>query len=153
MSKRRSMAHNPYEGISKRQKCRLLEVNLSGLYVHHKPIRQDNIHLMNELADLYAEHPFKGYRKLTYDLRDMGFMINHKRVLRLMQCMGLQAVYPKKNLSKRRHDHAVYPYLLKDHPPLRVHDCWCVDITYIRLAKGFVYLTALIDVVSRHVMV
>jgi putative transposase len=69
-----------------------------------------------------------------------------------MQIMGLQAVYPKKNLSKRNHDHKVYPYLLKQFPPLKPHDVWCTDISYIKTATGYVYLTALIDVVSRCVM-
>jgi putative transposase len=66
--------------------------------------------------------------------------------------MGLQAVYPKKNLSKRNHEHKIFPYLLRDFPPQKPHDVWCTDITYIRTSKGFVYLTALIDVVSRCVM-
>lgn len=69
-----------------------------------------------------------------------------------MQKMGLQAIYPKKNLSQRHQQHKVYPYLLKDNPPQKPHDAWCVDITYIKIAGGFVYLTALIDVVSRFVV-
>lgn len=63
-----------------------------------------------------------------------------------------QAIYAKKNLSKRNREHKIYPYLFKQHPPLKVHDAWCVDITYIKLRRGFVYLTALIDMVSRCVM-
>lgn len=107
---------------------------------------------MNEIQDIYATHPFKGYRRICHDLQDKGHPINYKRVLRLMRKMGLQAVYPKKNLSKRRQEDAVYPYLLKEFPPQKPHDCWQVDITYLKIATGFVYLTALIDVVSRHVM-
>lgn len=152
MMERRKMAKAPHAPTSKRQRVRLLGVNMSSLYTQRNPCSDEAVTLMNELADLYAVHPFKGYRRLTWDLRDQGYIINTKRVLGLMRSMGLAAVYPKKNLSKRRHDHAVFPYLLKDHPPFEVHDGWCVDITYIKIAKGYVYLTALIDVVSRHVM-
>ena len=66
--------------------------------------------------------------------------------------MGLLTVYPKLNLSKRRQEDAVYPYLLREYPPIKPHDCWCVDITYIKISKGFVCLTALLDAVSRCVM-
>ena len=83
---------------------------------------------------------------------EQGYVINHKRVYRLLKLMGLQAIYPKKNLSKRRQKDAVYPYLLKENPPVKPHDCWCVDITYIKTARGFIYLTALIDVSSRCIM-
>jgi putative transposase len=82
----------------------------------------------------------------------MGYVVNHKRIYRLMKMMGLQAVYPKMNLSKRRQKDAVFPYLLKKHPPQNPHDCWNVDITYIKTEKGFVYLTALIDAASRCIM-
>ncbi len=113
---------------------------------------EDSVTLMNEMREIYAKHPFKGYRRITDDLKDQGYTLNHKKVYRLMKLMGLQALYPRKNLSKRRMQDAVHPYLLKDHPPIRPHDVWCVDITYIKIANGFIYLTALIDVVSRCVM-
>lgn len=146
------MVETPHPGLSKRRKSGLLGVNLSSLYVKRKPVSQDEITLMNEIQDIYALHPFKGYRRICLDLRDKGYQINSKRVLRLMCSLGLQAIYPKKNLSKRRQQDTVYPYLLKDYPPVKVHDCWQVDITYIKIATGYLYLTALIDVVSRHVM-
>jgi putative transposase len=107
---------------------------------------------MNEIQDIYAMRPFQGYRRICHDLQDQGYPVNYKRVLRLMRKMGLQAVYPKKNLSKRRQEDAAYPYLLKEYPPQKPHDCWEVDITYLKMSGGFLYLTALIDVVSRHVM-
>lgn len=109
----------------------------------------DDADIMNEIRELYERHPFKGYKRITDDLIDQGYIINHKRVYRLMKLMGLQAIYPKKNLSKRRQEDIVYPYLLKEFPPKKSHDCWCVDITYIKTSRGFIYLTALIDVHSR----
>ncbi len=146
------MVNKDHSEISKRQRARLLGVNLSTLYVKHKPETDDTVTLMNEIRAIYARQPFKGYRRICNDLQDMGYKVNRKRVLRLMRLVGIQAIYPKKNLSKRRQADAVYPYLLKDHPPQEPHDCWCVDITYIRIATGYVYLTGIIDVVSRHLM-
>ena len=78
--------------------------------------------------------------------------MNRKCVARLMALLGLKGLCPKKNLSKRRKEEAVFPYLLKFCPPARPNDAWCVDITYIKLSQGFVYLTALIDVISRKIM-
>lgn len=138
--------------VSKRAKARLLAVNLSSCYIKSKYASEDKVDIMNEIRDIYVQHPFKGYRRITWDLKDLGYVVNHKRVYRLMKLMGLKAVYPKMNLSKRRQEDAVYPYLLKDQPPVMPHDVWCVDITYIRTANGFIYLTALIDVVSRYVV-
>ena len=138
--------------LSKRVRARVLGVNLSSCYVVHKGLDERAIHLMNEIRDIYALHPFKGYRRITWDLKDLGHVINPKKVYRLMKLMGLEAVYPKKNLSKRNQAHKVWPYLLKEHPPMKPHDAWCVDITYSKINHGFVYLTSLIDVVSRCVM-
>lgn len=152
MKERRALAQKPNRLISKRRLASLLAVNLSSLYVKRKPVSAYEVTLMNEIQDIYAIHPFKGYRRICHDLQDRGYPVNYKRILRLMRVMGLQAVYPKKNLSKRRYEDAVYPYLLKDFPPQKSHDCWCIDITYLKISTGFVYLTALIDVTSRHIM-
>jgi putative transposase len=152
MSIRRERVMEAHPSLSKRAKSMLLGVNLSSCYVTHQPMRKDTVSIMNELQELYAKRPFQGYRRMTMDLKDAGYTINHKRVYRLMKDMGLQAVYPKINLSRRRLKKEVYPYLLKQDPPRQAHDAWCIDITYLRLAHGFVYLTAIIDVVSRYVM-
>lgn len=152
MKERQEKVKNHYDSLSKRRKASLLQVNLSSCYVQKKPEKEETVNIMNEIKDIYANHPFKGYRRICMDLQDLGYAINHKKVYRLMNLMNLQAIYPKKNLSKRRQQDAVYPYLLKDYPPQKPHDVWCVDITYIKTAKGFIYLTALIDVVSRFVM-
>ena len=138
--------------LSLRQKCNILGVNRSRVYYEPKSVVQDDVTLMNEIGDIYAKRPFQGYKRITDDLRDLGYIINHKKVYRLKQKMGLMTVYPKLNLSKRRMEDAVHPYLLTSYPPIKPHDCWCVDITYIKIAKGFVYLTAMIDAVSRCIM-
>lgn len=152
MKERQEMVQGTHKTLSKRKRALLLGVNLSSCYVRKKPLSKDTVDLMNEIREIYEARPFQGYRRITWDLKDLGFGVNHKKVYRLMQLMGLQAVYPKKNLSKRRQGDVVHPYLLKDYPPKVPHDVWCVDITYIKTANGFVYLTALIDVVSRCVM-
>ena len=76
---------------------------------------------MNEIIDIYAMRPFQGYRRLTLDLKDLGYEVNHKKVYRLMKLMSLQAIYPKKNLSKRNQAHKVYPHLLTQYPPIKPH--------------------------------
>ena len=152
MKERQELVKSGHQDLSKRSRAKLLDVNLSGCYVRPKSIADDTVTIMNEIREIYGMRPFQGYRRITWDLKDLGYPINRKKVYRLMKLMGLEAVYPKKNLSKRNHEHKVFPYLLKDHPPLKPHDVWCVDITYIKIATGFIYLTALIDVVSRHVM-
>lgn len=151
MKERQAKVKELHGQLSKRSKARLLSVNLSSCYRVKKELK-DTVTILNEIRDAYALHPFKGYRRIAVDLQDLGYKINHKRVYRLMKSIGLQAVYPKKNLSKRHQMDAVYPYLLKDYPPVKPHDVWCVDITYIKTSKRFVYLTALIDVVSRCIM-
>lgn len=138
--------------LSVRQKAALLGLNRSSLYYPRQGLGIDQIVLMNEIRELYLSYPFFGYRRITAMLRGQGYEVNRKCVARLMSLLGLKALYPKKNLSKRRKEDAVFPYLLKFCPPARPNDAWCVDITYIKLVQGFVYLTALIDVVSRKIM-
>ncbi len=108
---------------------------------------------MNEIRDLYEERCYMGYRRITEMLkRKRSQIINRKKVLRLMQKTGLNAVYPKKNLSQKAEGQKTYPYLLKDDKPAVADDCWGTDITYIRIGKGYAYLTALIDWVTRRIM-
>jgi putative transposase len=152
MKERQARVMDLHESLSKRTKAKLLGVNLSTCYLKPKPIGDDEVTLMNEIQDIYSRHPFKGYRRITWDLKDLGHTINRKRVYGLMQKMGLQGIYPKKKLSQRNQQHKVYPYLLKENPPQKPFDAWCVDITYIKIARGFVYLTALIDVVSQFIV-
>lgn len=154
MNRRVELVRAALTPLSLRERCAALGVARSRFYYKQR-VRDDinlTVHVMNEIRDIYAQRPFQGYKRITDDLKDRGHQVNHKRVYRLMKVMGLEAVYPKRNLSKRRQEEAVYAYLLKEHPPEKVHDCWQVDITYVKTAKGFIYLTALIDVVSRCVM-
>lgn len=107
---------------------------------------------MNEMRDIYNQYPFFGYRKLHAMLLRNGHVHNLKRTERLAKLAGLRAIYPQQKTTLRNKDHAVYPYLLKGMDIVRVNQVWQVDITYIRIRGGFVYLVCLIDVFSRKVM-
>ncbi len=107
---------------------------------------------MRLIDEEYTRHPFYGTRRLTAWLRRNGYMVNHKRVSRLMQAMGIQAIYPRPNLSKASKEHKKYPYLLKGLVIEYPNQVWSTDITYIRTKHGFVYLVAVIDWFSRYVL-
>jgi putative transposase len=108
---------------------------------------------MNRIDRLYTDYPFYGSRVMAKNLEaEMGFPINRKRVQRLMGGMGLEAVYPKPNFSKNDKPHPVYPYLLKGLNISQPNQVWGADITYIRLAQGFLYLVAILDWYSRYVL-
>lgn len=107
---------------------------------------------MHEIDRIYTECPFYGGRKITRQLKRNGLEVNHKRVCRLMRLMGIQAIYPKPNLSQSNQQHPVYPYLLKDLVINRPNQVWGVDITYIRLKKAWLYLVAILDWLSRYVL-
>ena len=107
---------------------------------------------MNKIRTIYTEKPFYGYRKICVDLSRKGHVVNRKRVQRLMQLMGLKSVCPKKRTTVRNKAHAIYPYLLKNLDIVRPNQAWQVDITYIKIRTGFVYLICLIDVCSRKIM-
>lgn len=111
-----------------------------------------NLELMDLIDHQYLQTPFYGSRKMTEYLKREGHSVNRKRVRRLMQLMGIHAVYPGPNLSKRRHDHNKYPYLLRDVTVDRPDMVWSTDITYIRVGNGFLYLAAIIDWFSRYVL-
>jgi len=107
---------------------------------------------MNEIQGIYQDVPIYGYRRMTIELRDRGFFVNHKRVQRLMQAVGRRAIYPEKKTTVRNPDHKVFKYLLRGLKIDRPNQVWQVDITYIKVGNGFVYLTCLIDVFSRKIM-
>ena len=107
---------------------------------------------MRRIDELHLECPFYGSRRMAVVLRDDGWVVNRKRAQRLMRVMGLEAIYQKPNTSRRHPDHKVYPYLLRGLIIDRPNQVWCADITYIPMAKGFVYLVAVMDWFSRRVL-
>jgi len=108
--------------------------------------------LMRWIDEEYTRRPFYGSRRMAEWLCDRGYEVGRNRVRRLMGVMGLQAVYPKPKLSQAGEAHKIYPYLLKGIEVTRVNQVWSTDITYIRMAGGFVYLVAVMDWYSRYVL-
>lgn len=108
--------------------------------------------LMRLLDEQYTRTPFYGYRRMTVCLVLLGYVVNHKRVRRLMGKLGLEAIYPKPNLSKPDKQHLKFPYLLKGIEIVHANQVWATDITYIRLRGGFIYLLAIMDWHSRFVI-
>ena len=138
--------------ISVRRQCDLLGINRSGLYYQPTGESEENLKLMRLLDEEYTRHPFFGSRRMVAWLRGQGHEVNRKRISRLMEVMGIEALYPKPKLSQPGEGHKIYPYLLKDIEVTRVNQVWSTDITYIRMAGGFVYLVAVMDWYSRFVL-
>jgi len=140
------------EPLSMRVQCELLGINRSGLY--YEPVEPDaeQLALMRRMDELHLKHPFFGSRMMTQTLKAAGAFVNRKRVQRLMRLMGLESTAPKPNTSKPAPEHAVYPYLLRNVTVSRVNQVWASDITYIPMARGFLYLVAVIDWYSRRVL-
>lgn len=134
------------------RQCELLGVSRASLYYQPAGEGEENLLLMRRIDEQYTRTPFYGSRRMTVWLREQGYGVNRKRVARLMALMGMEAVYPKRNLSQPAEGHRIYPYLLKGVPIERVNQVWSADITYIRLARGFAYLVAVMDWFSRFVL-
>lgn len=136
------------------QQCVLAGVSRATIYAHQKSKVEDESDLLfNRLIDEeYTRHPFYGTRKMVVFLKTLGHTVNRKRVQRLMRGMGLAGMAPGPNTSKAHPAHKVYPYLLRGVAVVRPNQVWSTDITYIRLAHGFVYLVAIIDWYSRRVL-
>ena len=149
---RRLLVEPEHAEISLRRQCELLGVNRSSLYYEPAGESPENLMLMRLIDQEYTRRPFYGSRRLTEWLRDQGYLVNRKRVARLMELMGIEAVYPKPKLSQPGEGHKIYPYLLEGVEVTRVNQVWSTDITYIRMAAGFVYLVAVIHWFSRFVL-
>jgi putative transposase len=138
--------------ISVRRQCQLLGANRSSLYYEPLGESEENLRLMRLLDEQYTRTPFYGSRRMTEWLITQGYEVNRKRISRLMEVMGIEAVYPKPQLSRPGDGHKIYPYLLRGVTVDRPDQVWSTDITYIRMAQGFVYLVAVMDWYSRFVL-
>jgi len=140
------------EALSIRCQCSLVSVTRGSFY--YKPLDEtkDNLKVMRLMDEHYLKHPTEGVLRMRDFLFTLGILCNHKRVRRLLRLMGLMAIYPKKNLSRLGQAKYIRPYLLKDLKIVRPNQVWCTDITYIPMAKGFMYMTAFIDVYSRKIV-
>ena len=134
------------------RQCTLLELPRSTFYHIPKPVTDEELELMKLIDRCHMEHPYYGSRRIRDWLEDEGHRVNRKRVQRLMRTMGLAALYPKRNLSLANQAHKVYPYLLRGIAIDRPNQVWATDVTYIPMARGFVYLVAIMDWYSRRVL-
>ena len=138
--------------ISVRRQCALAGVARSSWYYQPRGESEENLLYMRLIDEQYLKTPFYGSPRMCWVLRQKGYNVNEKRVSRLMKVMGLQAIYPKKNLSKAAPGHKIYPYLLRGLKIDGPDQVWSTDITYIRMLRGFLYLCAVIDWHSRVVL-
>jgi putative transposase len=138
--------------ISIRRQCDLIGLNRSTLYYQAAGESAFNLELMRLIDEQYTKTPFYGWPRMTVQLHRLGYEVNHKRVQRLMQLMGLQAVYPKPRTSVPDKENKIYPYLLRDLEICHPNHVWAADITYIRMHQGFMYLVAVMDWFSRYVI-
>ena len=151
-SQRRAMIDREEPKLSLVRQCALLGISRSSLYYLPTEAGAEDLELMALIDQQYLKTPFYGSRRMTAWLRNHGHQVNRKRVRRLMQLIGLEAIYRRPNTSKPNPGHKVYPYLLRGLEINRVNQVWATDITYIPMARGFLYLMAIMDWHSRYVL-
>jgi putative transposase len=135
-----------------KRQAELVGVSRGSVYYLPKPVSAADLALMRVIDELHLEHPFAGARMLRDMLKACGFEAGRKHVTTLMRRMGIEALYRKPNTSKRHPEHQIYPYLLRGLAIERANQVWAMDVTYIPMARGFVYLGAIIDWHSRKVL-
>lgn len=149
---RRAFIKPGEQNISLSRQCELMGISRSGYYYEPVPESEKNICLMNRIDEIYTKYPYYGAPKITGQLNREGQAVNHKRVERLMSLMGIQAIFPKRNLSKNGKKHIKYPYLLNKLDVCRPNQVWGTDITFVRALDQWFYLVAIIDWYSRYVL-
>lgn len=148
------MIDRDHTTLSLTKQCSLLAINRSSYYYRPRPESSLNLELMRLMDEHYLKHPYKGAGRMhTWLTKDKGYKVSLNRIERLYyQVMGLRSLMPGPHTSKRNLDHKVYPYLLRGLKVERPNQAWATDITYIPMKKGFMYLTAIIDLYSRYVV-
>src|SRR5438093_8331837 len=141
---------HPQSSIARQ--CDLVGLPRSTSYYHTQGERAENLTWMRLLDKQYTDTPYDGVRRMTAWLQSQGYPVHHKRVARLLQTMGIAAIYPTPHLSQGHPTHRVYPYVLRGGPITRVNHVWSTDITYMRLHGGFISLVAVMDGFSRYVL-
>ena len=134
------------------RQAELLAISRGTVYYHPEPVSEADLSLMRRIDELHLEHPFAGSRMLRDLLRLQGIHVGRRHVGTLMRRMGIQALYRQPNTSKRHPAHPVFPYLLGKMPIERANQAWAMDITYVPMARGWVYLVAVLDWHSRRVL-
>ena len=142
----------PEAGLSISRQCTLLGVARSSFYYRPRPESAEELELLKRLDRIFTNHPVYGSRRLQVALSREGVSVGRRRVRRLMKKLGLWAVRPKRNTSKRHPEHKVYPYLLRGKTIDQPNQVWAADVTYIPMQQGFLYLVAIIDWATRRVL-
>jgi len=150
--KERQKLCDPSSDVSLRRQCDLLALNRSSLYFRPLGESAENLALMEEMDKLFLDDPTLGVIGMQDALRDIDLHYNVKRIRRLMRKMGLEAIYPKRNLSRLGKAKYIHPYLLRDCKIERPNQVWAIDISYIPMKSGFMYLSVIIDWYSRYVV-
>ncbi len=151
-AERRALVERENAALPISQQCRLLAVSRSSVYRQPAEVSEADRAIMALIDRQYLARPYYGSRRMAAWLATQGHLVNRKRVRRLMRLMGLVAIYQRPNTSKAATAHKIYPYLLGGIAIERVNQVWCSDVTYIPMAKGFLYLVVIMDWVSRAVL-
>ena len=138
--------------LSITRQAKLLDISRGTVYYLPRPVSPADLALMHKLDELHLEHPFMGARQLRDQLARQGIHAGRRHIRTLMLRMGIEALAPQPGTSKAAPGHKIYPYLLRKLAIVRANQVWALDTTYIRMARGFVYLTAVVDVASRRVL-
>ena len=152
LAQRRKMVDRERPSLSMARQCVLLGVSRSGLYYRSRGTSEEDLALMQAMDRQYLETPFFGSRRMRVWLERQGMVVGRKRVQRLMRIMGLRAIYRSPRTSRPAPEHRVYPYLLEKIRVTRPNQAWAADITYLPMARGFLYLVAIMDWHSRYVV-
>ena len=147
---KRELIEPAHAQISIARQCALVGLPRSTYYYEAQGESPENLLLMRLLDKQYTDTPYYGVRRMTAWLRSQGYHVHHKQVARLLQTMGIEAIYPTPHLRQGQPTHRVYPYWLRGVPSTRVNHVWSTDITSIRLHGGFLYLVAVMDWFSRY---
>jgi putative transposase len=149
---RKAMIAPKRPGLSLSRQCKLLSIGRSAFYYKPKGESPENLALMRRIDELFLRWPFYGSRQMAHQLRREGVTAGRHRIRRLMRLMGLEAIYRAPKTSAPHPEHGVYPYLLRDVAIDRPDHVWCADVTYIPVRRGFLYLVAVMDWATRHVL-
>jgi putative transposase len=152
IDERRMMIETEHDKLSIVKQCELLEVSRSGFYYEPMNESEENLTIMRKLDEQYLETPFYGVERLLVLLTALGYKINRKRLRRLMKLHGWQTLYPTHRTTRIDPTAYKYPYLLKGLSIERKNQVWAIDITYVPMKKGFMYLFAVIDIHTRYVV-
>jgi len=143
---------DPEHDLPIKQQAEVLDISRSTVYYEPRPISEEDLGLMRRIDELHLNYPFAGSRMLRGLLWQQGLEVGRRHIKTLMKRMGIEAIYRKPNTSKPAPGHKIYPYLLRDLAITRPNQAWAMDITYVPMAHGFVYLAAVVDWFSRRVL-